>query len=103
MASHFMRVTIGNLSSLQLQPASLLCITLLAIVKTYIQKPTEWYNYITNILYYLAVGLGVSGISFFAGYLVKKLIEKLGWFESSVAATLSLPEMSLGKTAWGSY
>ena len=83
--------------------ASLLCITLLAIVKTYIQKPTEWYNYITNILYYLAIGLGVSGISFLAGYLVKKLIEKLGWFESSVAATLSLPEMSLGKTAWGSY
>ena len=83
--------------------ASLLCITLLAIVKTYIQKPTEWYNYITNILYYLAIGLGVSGISFLAGYLVKELIEKLGWFESSVAATLSLPEMSLGKTAWGSY
>ncbi|KAM4070510.1 hypothetical protein ACB094_12G171500 [Castanea mollissima] len=83
--------------------ASLLCITLLVIVKTYIQKPTEWYNYITNILYYLAIGLGVSGISFLAGYLVKELIEKLGWFESSVAATLSLPEMSLVKTAWRSY
>ncbi|KAM4077841.1 hypothetical protein ACJW30_12G171600 [Castanea mollissima] len=83
--------------------ASLLCITLLAIVKTYIQKPTEWYNYITNILYYLAIGLGVSGISFLAGYMVEKLIEKLGWFESSVAATLSLPEMSLVKTALGSY
>ena len=79
--------------------ASLLCITLLAIVKTYIQKPTEWYNYITNILYCLVIGLGVFGISFLAGYLVKKLIEKLGWFESSVAATLSLPKMSLGKTA----
>ncbi|KAK7841879.1 membrane protein of er body-like protein [Quercus suber] len=51
--------------------AYLLCITLLAIVKTYIQKPTEWYNYITNILYYLAIGLEVSGISFLAGYLVK--------------------------------
>ena len=83
--------------------ASLLCITLLAIVKAYIQKPTDWYNYITNILYYLAIGLGVSGISFLAGYLVRKLIEKLGWFESSVAATLSLPEMNLVKPAWGSY
>ena len=41
---------------------SLLCITLLAIVKTYIQKPSEWYNYITNILYYLAIGLG--GLAF---------------------------------------
>ncbi|KAF3963136.1 hypothetical protein CMV_012445 [Castanea mollissima] len=83
--------------------ASLLCITLLAIVKAYIQKPTDWYNYITNILYYLAIGLGVSGISFLAGYLVRKLIKKLGWFESSVAATLSLPEMNLVKPAWGSY
>ena len=83
--------------------ASLLCITLLAIEKTYIQKPTKWYNYITNILYYLAIGLGVSGISFLAGYLVKKLIEKLGWFESSVAATLSLLEMSLVKIARGSH
>ncbi|XP_030934267.1 uncharacterized protein LOC115959815 isoform X3 [Quercus lobata] len=83
--------------------ASLLCITLLAIVKAYVQKPTDWYNYITNILYYLAIGLGVSGISFLAGYLVRKLIEKLGWFKSSVAATLSLPEMNLVKPAWASY
>ncbi|XP_050252664.1 uncharacterized protein LOC126699121 isoform X1 [Quercus robur] len=83
--------------------ASLLCITLLAIVKAYIQKPTDWYNYITNILYYLAIALGVSGISFLAGYLVRKLIEKLGWFESNVAATLSLPEMNLVKPAWASY
>ena len=66
-------------------------------------KANEWYNYITNILCYLAIGLGVSGISFLAGYLVKELIKKLGWFESSVAATLSLPEMSLVKIAWGSY
>ncbi|KAK7841851.1 membrane protein of er body-like protein, partial [Quercus suber] len=31
------------------EAASLLCITLLAIVKTYIQKPTERYNYISQV------------------------------------------------------
>ena len=80
--------------------AALLCITVLAIVKAYIQKPSKWSIYITTILYYLFIGIGASGISYLAGYLVRKLIEKLGWFESSVATT---QPMSFEKHAWESY
>ncbi|KAK7841854.1 membrane protein of er body-like protein [Quercus suber] len=80
--------------------ASLLCITVLAIVKAYTQKPSKWSIYITTILYYLFIGIGASGISYLAGYLVRKLIEKLGWFESSVA---TIQPMSFEKPAWESY
>ncbi|XP_050252708.1 membrane protein of ER body 1-like isoform X35 [Quercus robur] len=80
--------------------AGLLCITVLAIVKAYTQKPSKWSIYITTILYYLSIGIGASGISYLAGYLVRKLIEKLGWFESSVA---TIQPMSFEKLAWESY
>ena len=80
--------------------AGLLCITVLAIVKAYTQKPSKWSIYITTILYYLSIGIGASGISYLAGYLVRKLIEKLGWFESSVATT---QPMNFEKLAWESY
>ncbi len=81
--------------------ASLSCITLLAIVKAYNQKPSKWNIYIKTILYYLGIGIGTSGISYLAGYLVRKLIEKLGWFESSVAITMTQPLSE--KPAWESY
>ncbi|XP_042963749.1 membrane protein of ER body 2-like isoform X4 [Carya illinoinensis] len=74
--------------------ASLVCITLLAIAKAYIQKPTRWYMYLRTVLYYVSLGVGASGISYLAGYLFKLLIDKLGWFESSAAVTLFLPGMS---------
>ncbi|XP_030935806.1 membrane protein of ER body 1-like isoform X13 [Quercus lobata] len=80
--------------------AGLLCIAVLAIVKAYTQKPSKWSIYITTILYYLSIGIGASGISYLAGYLVRKLIEKLGWFESSVA---TIQPMSFEKLAWESY
>ncbi|KAG6725250.1 hypothetical protein I3842_02G023500 [Carya illinoinensis] len=74
--------------------ASLVCITLLAIAKAYIQKPTRWYMYLRTVLYYVSLGVGASGISYLAGYLFKLLADKLGWFESSAAVTLFLPGMS---------
>ncbi|XP_059457549.1 membrane protein of ER body 2-like isoform X2 [Corylus avellana] len=80
--------------------ASVLCITLLAIAKASIQNPPVS-KYITTVLHYLAIGVAASGISYLVGYLVEKLIEKLGLFESTV--TLPIPEMSLFKHAWGSY
>ncbi|XP_065636721.1 membrane protein of ER body 2-like [Quercus suber] len=87
-----------NLKLAVVAAASLLCITVLAIVKAYTQKPSN--IYITTILYYLFIGIGASGISYLAGYLVRKLIEKLGWFESSVA---TIQPMSFEKPAWESY
>ncbi|KAK9992875.1 hypothetical protein SO802_022578 [Lithocarpus litseifolius] len=89
-----------NLKLAVVAAASLLCITVLAIVKAYTQKPSKWSIYITTILYYLFIGIGASGISYLAGYLVRKLIEKLGWFESSVATT---QPMIFEKLAWESY
>jgi VIT1/CCC1 family predicted Fe2+/Mn2+ transporter len=73
---------------------SLLCITLLAIAKASIQNPPVS-KYITTVLHYLVIGVGASGISYLAGYLVEKLIEKLGLFKSTAATvTLPLPAMS---------
>ncbi|XP_062154382.1 membrane protein of ER body 1-like isoform X3 [Alnus glutinosa] len=82
--------------------ASLSCITVLAIAKAAIHNPPVS-KYITTVLHYLAIGVGASGISYLAGYLLGKLIEKLGWFQSTAAVSLPLPEMSSVKHTWGSY
>ncbi|KAG5223609.1 membrane protein of ER body [Salix suchowensis] len=81
--------------------ASLLCITILAIGKAYIQKPPK--NHFKIVLSYLVTGLMASGVSYVAGDLAKKLIEKLGWFEPGKAVPLSLAEMSSRWLAWASY
>ncbi|XP_059594104.1 uncharacterized protein LOC104878408 isoform X3 [Vitis vinifera] len=81
--------------------ASLLCITMLAIGKAYIQKASSFYGYIKTILYYVIAGFMASGVSYVVGDLIKKLLEKLGLFES--ASTLSLPGTALAKSGWGSY
>ncbi|XP_059594109.1 uncharacterized protein LOC100852895 isoform X3 [Vitis vinifera] len=83
--------------------ASLLCITMLAIGKAYIQKASNFYGYIKTILYYVIAGFMASGVSYVVGDLIKKLLEKLGLFESSAASTLSLPGTALAKSGWGSY
>ncbi|KAG6666694.1 hypothetical protein CIPAW_01G050200 [Carya illinoinensis] len=61
--------------------ASLACITVLANAKAYVQKPPNWYIYATTVLHYVVLGVGAAGISYLAGYLLNKLIQKLGWFE----------------------
>ncbi|KAL6340018.1 hypothetical protein AAG906_038853 [Vitis piasezkii] len=81
--------------------ASLLCITMLAIGKAYIQKASSFYGYIKTILYYVIAGFMASGVSYVVGDLIKKLLEKLGLFES--ASTLSLPGTALAKSGWGFY
>ncbi|KAI5315475.1 hypothetical protein L3X38_044651 [Prunus dulcis] len=80
--------------------ASLLCIIILAIGKAYTQKPPK---YIKTLLYYVAIGIGVGGVSYLAGDLIDKLIEKLGWFSSNVSGTLPLPQMAIVKPALESY
>ncbi|KAI4354317.1 hypothetical protein L6164_003189 [Bauhinia variegata] len=83
--------------------ASLLCITLLAIAKAYIQRSTGYLTYLKTVLFYVSTGAMASIVAYLAGDLIKKLIEKLGWFESSSDSQLLLPEMSMGKRTWGSY
>ncbi|KAL6217760.1 hypothetical protein ACLB2K_010977 [Fragaria x ananassa] len=84
--------------------SSLLCIILLAIGKAYIQTPPK--KYIKTVLYYFVIGVGVAGLSYLAGDLINKLVEKLGWFSSAVAGGLPLPHqtmMSTVKPAWESW
>lgn len=83
--------------------ASLLCISLLATVKAYIKEASDFMGYFKTILYYLIAGFMASGISYVAGELIKKLLEKLGLFESSAASTLSLPGIAMAKPGWESY
>ncbi|XP_040994379.1 membrane protein of ER body 2-like [Juglans microcarpa x Juglans regia] len=61
--------------------ASLACITVLANAKAYVQRPPNWYIYVTTVLHYVVLGVGAAGISYLAGFLLNKLIQKLGWFE----------------------
>ncbi|KAM5563043.1 hypothetical protein ABKV19_017969 [Rosa sericea] len=82
--------------------SSLLCIILLAIGKAYIQTPPK---YIKTVLYYVVIGVGAAGVSYLVGDLIDKLVEKLGWFNSTVAGSLPLPHqtMSTVKPAWESW
>ncbi|XP_050364850.1 membrane protein of ER body-like protein [Argentina anserina] len=80
--------------------SSLLCIILLATGKAYNQRPQK---YIKTLVYYVIIGVGVAGVSYIAGDLIDKLLEKLGWFDSTVAGTLPLPQMSTVKPAWKSW
>ncbi|KAJ6714686.1 FE(2+)/MN(2+) TRANSPORTER PCL1 [Salix viminalis] len=97
----FMETDDKNLMLAAVAVASLLCITILAIGKAYIQKPPK--NHFKIVLSYLATGIMASGVSYVAGDLAKKLIEKLGWFEPGKAVPLSLAELSSGRLAWASY
>ncbi|KAB2636585.1 hypothetical protein D8674_027119 [Pyrus ussuriensis x Pyrus communis] len=80
--------------------ASFLCIIVLAIGKAYIQRPPK---YIKTILYYFTIAIAVGGVSYLAGDLIDKLVEKLGWFSSTVSGSLPLPQMSIAKPALESY
>ncbi|KAD3338421.1 hypothetical protein R6Q59_026885 [Mikania micrantha] len=73
--------------------ASFVCVGLLAIFKAYIDKCTGFSGYVKTIMYYLTTVVAVSGVSYAAGNLVKRLIEELGLFESSSNVAIAvLPE-----------
>lgn len=83
--------------------ASLLCITLLSIAKAYIiKRPNNSYLiYSQTVLYYVSTGAVASVLSYLAGDMVKKLLERLGLFESASSnLSLKIPGISTG---WGSY
>lgn len=71
--------------------ASLLCITLLSIAKTYIKRPNSYLTYFQTVFYYVSTGAVASVLSYVAGDMVKKLIQRLGLFEPT------------SKFGWGSY
>ncbi|KAI3806161.1 hypothetical protein L1987_22055 [Smallanthus sonchifolius] len=62
--------------------ASLLCVLLLAILKAYINKCTV-FEYFKTVVYYIITAVLVSGVSYVVGNLVARLMEELGWFNTS--------------------
>ncbi|KAF9689541.1 hypothetical protein SADUNF_Sadunf01G0102900 [Salix dunnii] len=97
----FMKIDDKNLTLVAVAVSSLLCIAILAIGKAYIQKPPK--NHFKIVLSYLVTGVMASGVSYVAGDLAKKLIEKLGWFEPRKVVLLPLAGMSSGRLSWASY
>ena len=79
---------------------SLVCIIFLAVGKAYTQKPPK--SYIRTVVYYVSIALMASGVSYIAGYLIKELLEKFGWFESSSVIIMPFSENRLTKQAWAS-
>ncbi|KAL7003709.1 hypothetical protein U1Q18_004857 [Sarracenia purpurea var. burkii] len=80
--------------------SSLLSIIILASGKAYIQRPPK--AYIKTVLHYVIIGFMASGFSYAVGDLIKKLLEKLGWFSSSLVLTLPPLETSPVQP-WTSY
>ncbi|KAL0317892.1 UNVERIFIED_CONTAM: Membrane protein of ER body-like protein [Sesamum angustifolium] len=81
--------------------ASLLCIFVLATGRAYTQRPPK--PYLKSIITFVTLGVMVSGVSYAAGELVERLLEKLGLFQSSIVPNLLVPEMKPTGSAWASY
>ncbi|KAL2319279.1 hypothetical protein Fmac_028248 [Flemingia macrophylla] len=82
--------------------ASLLCIILLSIAKAYIKKPNSFMTYFKTVLYYVSTGAVASVLAYLVGDFMKKLIEKLGWFESTGSFAFQFSE-TLQQPTWGTY
>lgn len=72
---------------LMVAAASTVCIMILAAGKAYVQCPRK--SYIKTISYYIVFGFAVSGVSYFFGELIMKLLEKIHIFPSGQAVNLS--------------
>ncbi|RQO84798.1 hypothetical protein POPTR_001G127900v4 [Populus trichocarpa] len=97
----FMETDDKNFKLAAVAVTSLLCITILAIGKAYIQNSPK--PYLKTVLHYFVTGIMASGVSYVVGDLAKKLFEKLAWFEPGEAVPVRLAEMSSGRLAWASY
>ncbi|KAK4362515.1 hypothetical protein RND71_017756 [Anisodus tanguticus] len=69
--------------------ASLVCILMLSTGKAYVQRAPK--PYFKTISAYIILAITVSGVSYAAGILFKRLMEKLGLFEPSSTVNLLLP------------
>ncbi|KAE8727350.1 NOD26-like intrinsic protein 5,1 [Hibiscus syriacus] len=66
--------------------ASLICIFLLALGRGHVRRPHR--TYFLSLSYYIGLGITASCISYVVGQLLKKLLEQLGLFESTVGLPL---------------
>ena len=74
--------------------ASFVCVGLLGIFKDYIDRCTGFGGQVKTIAYYLTTAVAISGVSYAAGDLAMRLIEKLGLFETGTGINMSLiPEV----------
>ncbi|KAL3846030.1 hypothetical protein ACJIZ3_003433 [Penstemon smallii] len=80
--------------------ASLLCITMLAIGRAYIQRPPK--GYFKCVLNFFLLGVMVSGVSYAGGVLIERLLVKLHLFEPNSVSGLLLDEMTQTHPAWAS-
>ncbi|XP_073297822.1 membrane protein of ER body-like protein isoform X2 [Primulina huaijiensis] len=71
--------------------ASLLCICGLAVGRAYVRRPPR--PYLKSVVTYVLLGFMVSGLSYVAGVLVERILEKLGLFHSSSGDNLLLRQM----------
>ncbi|XP_071741184.1 membrane protein of ER body-like protein [Rutidosis leptorrhynchoides] len=69
--------------------ASLLCVSLLAIFKAYINKCT-FFEYVKTVVYYVTAAVSASGVSYVAGNLVTRLLKEYGLFDASSNGGVSL-------------
>ncbi|XP_073144054.1 membrane protein of ER body-like protein isoform X2 [Henckelia pumila] len=83
--------------------SSLLCISGLAVGRAYVKRRPR--PYVKSVVTYLIMGFMVSGVSYVAGVLVERILEKLGLFHSSSGANLFLPQMETvpSYSGWTSY
>lgn len=82
--------------------ASLLCIMVLATGKVYAQRPPK--SYLKTVTFYVVLGFMVSGVSFAAGQLMNRLLQKLGLFQSSSEVKLfQSGAIPADAAAWASY
>ncbi|KAJ8554205.1 hypothetical protein K7X08_024883 [Anisodus acutangulus] len=79
--------------------ASLVCILMLSTGKAYVQRAPK--PYFKTISAYVILAFTVSGVSYAAGILFKRLMEKLALFEPSSTVNL-LREMPGSGSAWAS-
>ncbi|KAK7286826.1 hypothetical protein RJT34_22100 [Clitoria ternatea] len=75
--------------------ASLLCITLLSIAKAHTKRPNNCFTYFQTVLYYVTTGALASLLSYLAGVFVKKLMQKLGWFQTPSNFAMQIPRISV--------
>ncbi|XP_042017858.1 membrane protein of ER body-like protein isoform X1 [Salvia splendens] len=90
-----------QLKLLMVAVASLVCILVLTVGKAYVQRPPK--PYLKTVTTFLILGISVSGMSYAAGRLVERLLEKLGLFTpSSAAPNFLVPEMRPVGSGWAS-
>ncbi|KAJ0714029.1 putative Ccc1 family protein [Helianthus annuus] len=68
---------------------SLVCVSLLAIFKAYINKCT-FFEYIKTAVHYITTAVSVSCVSYVAGNLLTRFIEEYGFFDLSSSGGVSL-------------